>query len=414
MSRRGLPTVAVFDAALPPGLAFARSLGRRDVPTIVFGHRPDVMTRRSRFVDAFEECPTVLWSDEFTEWLVDRLGRGDIDLVAPTSDYVAFNAAEAATHPSIDRDLGLPPIDGLLDCLFKDRFAHALDRVGFPGPHTLAPTSAAEAIDAVEAVGLPVVAKPRSHVGVGVHRGDVVRDLDEAERVFTPHEVDEHSRGALRHDPELGWPLVQEYVERRGLEVISITGYLARDGAVHGVGHSRKTHQWPPGLGIGIRFETADAQPFTDAAIDAARQILGHGIFEIEVLFDPSTGDHWAIDLNPRTYGQVALDIGRGNDLPAMWLRDVATVVVPDPRPSRRTPTSWTTGIPLYTGLAVRTVLGPDRVAAVRGALRYAVEPTVGASFQLDDPRPSLSFAKAVLRHPGGLVRPFLAEPADI
>jgi predicted ATP-grasp superfamily ATP-dependent carboligase len=65
-------------------------------------------------------------------------------------------------------------------------------------------------------------------------------------------------------------------------------------------------------------FEPVPTPAFTDDAVDAVRTIVGSGLFELEVLVDTRTGEHWAIDLNPRGFGQMTLDIARGKDLPRL------------------------------------------------------------------------------------------------
>jgi hypothetical protein len=53
------------------------------------------------------------------------------------------------------------------------------------------------------------------------------------------------------------------------------------------------------------------------------------GIFEIELLVD---SEHLcAIDLNPRAFGFLALDIARGIDLPWLWLS--TTIKLPSASP---------------------------------------------------------------------------------
>ena len=44
------------------------------------------------------------------------------------------------------------------------------------------------------------------------------------------------------------------------------------------------------------------------------RQVLGTGLFELEVLVERATGEYYAIDLNPRGFGQMTLDMAAGRD----------------------------------------------------------------------------------------------------
>jgi len=58
-------------------------------------------------------------------------------------------------------------------------------------------------------------------------------------------------------------------------------------------------------------------------------KVLSRGIFEIEVVAE---GDNlYAIDLNPRAFGFIALDIARGSDLPWLWYRSTLQRMSPSP-----------------------------------------------------------------------------------
>ena len=63
------------------------------------------------------------------------------------------------------------------------------------------------------------------------------------------------------------------------------------------------------------------------APLDLRRQVVGlledlawEGMFELELIESASDGWH-AIDMNPRPYGSLALAIGAGANLPALWCR---------------------------------------------------------------------------------------------
>ena len=51
-------TVAIFDADVPTGIAFVRSLGRAGVPLRVYSHRRWPVSRFSRYCADFARCST--------------------------------------------------------------------------------------------------------------------------------------------------------------------------------------------------------------------------------------------------------------------------------------------------------------------------------------------------------------------
>lgn len=405
--------VAVFDVALPPGVAFIRSLGRLGVPVIAYSNLPRAAGRFSKYTTEFRSCPDLYHADEFIAWLIGEYERGEFEFVAPTSDFIAFVVGEVDERLGTDLAGGVGGQRGgaaVRDCLFKDRFSVVLDDVGFPVPQWSAPTTTEQAIADARRIGYPVVLKPRSHIGIGAARGVIAGSDAQVEASFVPYHVGDQQTAASRHDPDLGFPIVQEMIDRASLDCVSITGCLGRDGEVLAVTTSRKIDQWGTGLSIGTVFEVCERPTFFEHAIDAVQRVLGSGVFEFEVLADLETGEYWGIDLNPRGYGQIALDIGRGNDLPALWYGSASgRDIVPTPA-SRRPPTHWRMGTPYYAGAAVRTIRGPGRLAHARSAIAALMQPTAGSMHSWRDPRPGIALGLWILRHPGGLVRPFLRE----
>jgi predicted ATP-grasp superfamily ATP-dependent carboligase len=405
--------VAVFDVALPPGVAFLRSLGRLGVPVIAYSSLTHAAGRYSKYTTEFRTCPDVHHTDDFIAWLITEYQRGEFELVAPTSDFIAFVVAE------VDERLGTDLAGGVggtragaavRDCLFKDCFSIALEQVGFPVPQWGAPTTTDEAIAEARRVGYPVVLKPRSHIGIGAARGVIADSDSQIEESFVPYQVEDNQTAASHRDPDLGIPIVQQMIDRPSLDCVSITGCLGRDGELLAASTSRKVDQWGTGLSIGTVFEVCERPAFFDHAIDAVQRVLGTGIFEFEVLTDLDSGEYWGIDLNPRAYGQIALDIGRGNDLPALWFGS-ATGRDLTPAPAwHRPPTHWRMGTPYYAGAVVRTLRGPGRVAHAMSVITALRQPTAGSMHSWSDLRPGIALGLWILRHPGGLVRPYLRE----
>jgi predicted ATP-grasp superfamily ATP-dependent carboligase len=407
----GARSVAVFDVSLPPAVAFIRSLGRAGVPVTAFAYQRTAAGRFSRHVTETRTCPSPARTDEFVAWLADKLDRGEIDLVAPTSDRVTFCVAAAAELLGrSSADIGYPEPEAVRTALFKDRFGLAMSKIGFPTPCWRTPTTLAEARSAAEEIGYPVVLKPRSHVGVGATRGTVVRAADQLDRAFVPYSLTDDHTAVLSHDADLAWPLIQRYHELGTVEIVSVTGCLDRDGSPLAVSHARKVSQLPRRLGVGTMFEPAAEPPFGAAALDAVQEVLGSGVFELEVLVDKVTGEHWAVDLNPRGFGQIALDIALGHDLPRLWYTSVTGTVLEPTAPHNPSPSYWHEAVTSYVGLGVRIARGPRRGAILRHALGRVRAARVEAAFERHDPLPGLMFTFAHLRHPRSLLRPFLRD----
>ena len=399
-----MPRVAVFDAGLPPSLAIARSLGRRGVPVVSYSPDRFATTKLSRFVGERRRCPAVHDADDFIDWLVDELAADRFDLIALTSDFVAFNAMEAFER--VGRvPTGYPTPEAVRSCLFKDRFQQAMEAVGFPAPPAIDTDDVDDALAFARDVGFPVVSKPRSHAGVGLARGSVAHGDDDLRAAFEHYEIADGQDSVHRHCPRIARPVIQRLLDGDDHEVVSVTGVLGPGGRPLAVGHSRKLGRWPGRLGVGTIFEPVSTQHFTDRAVDAVRRVLGAGIFELEVVVHRPSGAHWPIDLNPRAYGQIGLDIGVGNDLPALWYQSVTGIELTPLAPRRRRPAYWHQGLPVWVAAGHRAVRGPDRSRVVRQLVEHQRAPHVGSVAELTDPLPALPMAWSLLRHPRSLVR---------
>jgi hypothetical protein len=144
--------------------------------------------------------------------------------------------------------------------------------------------------------------------------------------------------------------------------------------------------------------------------VDAVRAVLGSGLFELEVLVDRISGEYWAIDLNPRGFGQMSLDIALGNDLPRIWYHTVTGTRLPVAAPRVHPPEFWHDAVASYVGFIVRFVRGPERSHIVGHAFGRAGAHKVGAAFDWRDPVPGILFGLAHLRHPRALIRPFVRD----
>jgi hypothetical protein len=144
--------------------------------------------------------------------------------------------------------------------------------------------------------------------------------------------------------------------------------------------------------------------------VQAVTAVLGTGVFELEVLVDRETGAFGALDLNPRGFGQMSLDIALGNDLPMLWYNDVTGADLPTAPPRARRPRFWHDALGSYVGFGVRVLRGPRRVAIAGHALGRVRAPSVGAMHEWRDPVPGIRFGLGHLRHPRAFVRPFLVD----
>lgn len=406
------PAVAVFDAEAPPALAFVRALGRAGIPVHVYSDKRLPPARFSRHATAFRPAPRLEDAGAFLPWLRREACEGRIGLVAPTSDLVTFYVSQVldVLAPGLRR--AMPDPEALLAVLMKDRFARLCGDLGVGTPRTAWPTSPEGALAAGRTMRYPLLVKPRSHVGVGGARGEVVRDEAELQAHFRAYPRPPGSETVFERWPDLVWPVVQEYVPGALQNLYSVAGVLDAEGRALACAVSRKLAQWPPALGIGTVFEAHHDPALAELGLAIARRMLGRGLFELELIRDAGTGEHLAVDLNPRAYGQMAFEIRRGFDLPLLWY-ELATAGTAEPAVAP--PDSnvlWLHSIPYHIGQIVGLVRGPGRRARLRQYRRVLRRPRVDVALDRGDPLSSLAFASLLLRHPLGIARSFFTSEA--
>ena len=329
---------------------------------------------------------------------------------APTSDYTVYATALAMDRLGIVGPPGIADLDTAWRCLHKGEFGNVMESIGFRTAPFRLPTTLDGALAAGEELGYPVILKPRSHVGVGLHRGTVVRDAGAMAEAFGPLHIAPEASVALERDADLGWPMVQRLIPGERLDIVSIAGCLDRNGELMSVGLTKKLAQWPPEVGIGTLFEAVESARFLDQAIDAVRATMGTGVFELEVCVDRGTDEAFPIDLNPRAFGQVAMEIARGNDLPAAWYEVATGVRIPPNGPVRKPPTLWQSGMAYYSGVTIGLLQGPDRRGVFADFRSVMRRPRIGPMLRWTDPLPGIAAIATALRNPTGLVVPYLSE----
>ncbi|HSI05279.1 MAG TPA: hypothetical protein VLC93_12410, partial [Myxococcota bacterium] len=126
-------------------------------------------------------------------------------------------------------------------------------------------------------------------------------------------------------------------------------------------------------------------------------------------IYDRRHDAYIAIDLNPLAFGQIALDIARGNDLPSLWYRlangeEVAACASPEDD------VRWVHAIPYHLGQWIGVVTGPARLERLSVYVDTLKHRHIDVVLDSSDPLPAIAFTAKMLRHPGGLVRPFLSS----
>jgi hypothetical protein len=128
------------------------------------------------------------------------------------------------------------------------------------------------------------------------------------------------------------------------------------------------------------------------------------------VLVERATGAHHAIDLNPRGFGQMTLDMAVGHNLPRLWYTATTGEQLTPSAPPSRKPVLWHDGVSSTAGLAAGVARGPARWRAATQVVDVLRAPKVGATFERSDPLPGVLFGLGHLRHPRAFLRQFFVD----
>lgn len=241
---------------------------------------------------------------------IDALGRavadGSFGVLIPGADASLLRVSSGRARVEGFVRLGLPTHESVQRSLDKFDLSATASRHGLDPPATVTSDGTAAALAAARGFGFPVLVKPMTPV---------------EDRVSPPRRFASawaQDAGALERAIATfgGAGLVQRRVEG---SVVSFAGVFA-GGRLLGEAFSRYHRTWYPKAGNACYSETAEAPTDLRRRVVALLEDLAWaGMFELE-LIETASGWH-AIDMNPRPYGSIALAIGAGANLPALWCR---------------------------------------------------------------------------------------------
>jgi predicted ATP-grasp superfamily ATP-dependent carboligase len=270
---------------------------------VAAAHWSRTVTRRIRTPDPLTD------EHGFVAALEDALRGGEIDVLMPGSDasLLSISRGRARLEPYVR--IGLPSAEQVWRTLDKAELTAAAAECGLDPPSTIVCHHAGEARAAADELGYPVVIKPvRSVIEDGL-----VRRRSGSQLAAAPDELSAIVEG-------FGSEIL---VQRRAVGAVVSFGGVIADGRLLGETVSRYRRTWRPGAGNASYSETIDGPAELRRRVSALMRDLGwEGLFELELIECEDGGWH-AIDMNPRPYGSMALAIGAGCNLPAIWCRHV-------------------------------------------------------------------------------------------
>ncbi len=245
----------------------------------------------------------------FVAALEDAVRGGEVDLLMPGSDASLLNVSRGRARLEAHVRIGLPSAENVWRTLDKVELTEVASRCGLAAPPTVVCHGTGEALAAAGELGYPVVLKPLRSV---IENGPV-RRRSGSELAATPAELSAIVDG-------FGGEVL---VQRRAVGPLVSFGGVFAGGRLLGEAVSRYGRTWRPGAGNACSSVTIDGSAELRSRVCGLLADLGwEGLFELELIECDDGGWH-AIDMNPRPYGSMALAIGAGCNLPAIWCAHV-------------------------------------------------------------------------------------------
>jgi predicted ATP-grasp superfamily ATP-dependent carboligase len=308
------------DATFYGTLAAVRSLGRAGIPVDVVHAGRAALASWSKYATRRLRGPEASTGNTLVEWLMEVGHRDGRRVIYPTSDEMVFLLSAHRARLEERFLLLQPDLETTLRVLDKKSLHAASREAGVETPETWFPDGAADALRVARNTEAPLMFKPRTQLFLTNHiKGALApRDPTQLREAYETFRTT-HTYGApiagIRDDVTA--PMLQRYYPEAADGIYSLTGFRDRSGKHLALLGSTKVLQRPRRLGIGLCFESAQVPEALERGARKLLDVLGYfGVFELE--FIVSSGRYLLIDMNPRFYNHLQLDVSRGLDLPMM------------------------------------------------------------------------------------------------
>jgi D-aspartate ligase len=297
-----------------PGLAIARSLGRRGIPVVVIDDQYSI-SKFSKYVTRIERVSDLKDQRAAVDSVLEvgqRLGLKDWVLFPTRDENVAAFSIYRDRLAEFFRVTTAPwaTVRWVWD---KANTYQLAEKLGIPAPRTWNPKSVDDLSD-LDA-HLPLAIKP------AVKENFFYATGAKAWRAETPKQLRELYLRACR-DVDPCEILIQQIIPGDGLRQLSYCAFF-RDGHAHSVMVARRMRQHPREFGRAATYvETVDLPELEELAERFLRAIDFNGIVEVEFKQDVRDGEYKLLDVNARAWGFHGLGLAAGVDFPYLLFAD--------------------------------------------------------------------------------------------
>jgi D-aspartate ligase len=297
-----------------PGLAVARSLGRRGIPVFILEDQYSI-SATSRYVTRVVRVPNIRDEQKTVDSVLEVGHRFGLKgwVLFPTRD-------ETVAAVSLHRDrlaeffrVTTPPWETVRWAWDKNNTWKLAEKLGIPSPRTWNVKSA----DDLPALYqfLPLAVKPAIKEKFFYATGA------KAWRAETPEQLQElFARAAA--EINIDDIMLQEIIPGDGQQQLSFCAFF-REGRAHSTLLARRMRQHPREFGRAATYvETVDLPEIEEISERFLRAINFYGIVEVEFKQDPRDGKYKLLDVNARAWGFHGLGQAVGVDFPYLLYAD--------------------------------------------------------------------------------------------
>lgn len=366
--------VLVLDGQYCHALAAIRSLGQQGAIVTVASHKPRAMGFASRYCAQSLIAPSpILERAAYAVWLFETLQRGRYGAVLCFEEATADILNQHRDRVQRLTGSPTPSREIFLTASRKDRVARLARQVGIPVPTTHELESIEDVPVLAARLQFPVIVK-------GVHSsGSQQVELVREAAGLVPCV---RRLAALRQDPSLPLPVVQEFIEGHGYGLTALVRrgepvavFMHRRLAEHDVAQGVRLAHGAPGA------QSVDEPEMRHHGLALLQALCWDGMAMVEFRRSSRDGRFYLIEVNPRFVGSLELAIAAGIDFPWLYAQMAAGRPVLGPNRYR-------------VGMCYRWLLSKNIAEAFENPLRYlagalsTLLPNNRSDISWSDPKP--------------------------
>jgi len=307
-----------------PGLAIARSLGKRGIPVYILDDQ-HCISKYSKYASRVLHAKDLRNPQKTVDAVIEaghRYGLQDW-ILFPTRDETVMAFSQHRERLSKFFRVTTPPWETIRWAWDKNNTYKLAEKLSIPAPKTWNVSSP----DQLQGLysRLPLAIKPAIKENFFYATGA------KAWRAETPEQLQKLFRAAAKKIP-CSEIMIQEIIPGDGESQLSYCAFF-RDGAAHSSFVAKRMRQHPREFGRAASYvETADVPEVEELGQRFLKAIDFYGIVEVEFKRDSRDGLCKILDVNARAWGFHALGPVAGVDFPYLLFADQMGYAIPHTR----------------------------------------------------------------------------------